>query len=187
MKRLATALAAVLALGACSSGGHHDDPMLIPAGSTGVAALGQPMADLDRVVSWVQKVTDECDDASPATSEQLAEYLGPQRFEWYSEYVAQWATCKVAPYDKIGLVVFEPQAQKALQEAWIAALKAGEERSDPDWAFGNGFAVTAGALGVEEMGLRYLMCEKGEIPGAEVVASDVEGCVFAAFDHHEGA
>ncbi|GAA4422111.1 hypothetical protein GCM10023148_23290 [Actinokineospora soli] len=159
--------------------------MLIPAGSTGAAALSQPVTELDSLVRWVEKTTDECGDAEPATEEDLAEYLGPTRFPWYAEYVGSWATCAVRPYDKIGLVVFAPGAQAAFQRSWAAALKQGEARSNPDWAFGNGFAVTAGPLGVERLGLRYLMCEPGELPATGTVPSDVDGCVFAAVGHHE--
>ncbi|GGS32788.1 MULTISPECIES: hypothetical protein [Actinokineospora] len=186
MFRLIAGVAVLAALTACSDAGHHDDPMLIPAGSSGAAALGQPVTELDTLVDWVQNATDECDDAEPATEQDLRDYLGPTRFPWYASYVGAWATCKVAPYEKIGLVVFAPGAQAAFQESWAAALRAGEDRSNPDWAFGNGFAVTAGPLGVERLGLRYLMCEPGDIPAEGAVPSDVEGCVFAALGHrHE--
>ncbi|MGX7828648.1 hypothetical protein ACTG9Q_26490 [Actinokineospora sp. 24-640] len=184
----AAAVAAVVAAGLSACGGstgHHDDPMLIPAGERGAAALGQPISDLEALIRWVGKATDECDDAEPATERELAEYLGPTRFPWYESYVGEWATCGVEPYDKIGLVVFAPDAQVAFQKSWVAALGDGQDRNNPDWAFGNGFAITAGPLGVERLGLRYLMCTPEDIPAAVTVPSDVEGCVFAAFHHHE--
>ncbi|MGW5051627.1 hypothetical protein [Actinokineospora sp. NPDC004072] len=182
--RLAAVAAVTAALAACSPG-HHADRMLIPAGSSGSAALSQPVGELEALIDWVQSATDECDDAESATEQQLREYLGPTRFPWYAAYVGSWATCAVAPYAKIGLVVFAPGAQAQFQQDWAAALRAGEERSNPDWAFGNGFAVTAGPLGVERLGLRYLMCEPGELPASGTVPADVPGCVYAAVDHHE--
>ena len=185
MRRLAAVVLAVAAVSACTSE-HHADPLLIPAGSTGAAALGQPVDDLDAVIRWVQKTTDECDDAEPADDEQLREYLGPTRYHWYRPHIAAWATCGVRPYDRIGLVVFARDGQTALQKSWVAALRGGDKRGNPDWAFGNGFAITAGPLGVERLGLRYLVCEPGQAPGDATVPSDVDGCVFAAGEpHHE--
>lgn len=185
MMRLVAAVGALALLGGCASG-HHEDPMLLPSGSTGAAALGQPVAGLDPLVEWVQRVTDECDDAEPASEQELAEYLGPTRFPWYAAYVGEWATCAVRPYAKIGLVVFTSEGQTAFQESWAAALRSGEARSNPDWAFGNGFAVTAGPLGVERLGLRYLVCEPGDIPATGAIPSDVEGCVFVDPEEHHG-
>jgi hypothetical protein len=63
-------------------------------------------------------------------------------------------------------------------------MSAGQLADNPDWAFGNGFAVTAGQLGIERLGLRYLWCKPVDVPHAETVAADVDGCTFVTWQHH---
>ncbi|OLF10229.1 hypothetical protein BLA60_17490 [Actinophytocola xinjiangensis] len=163
-----------------SATAHHHEPQ----DGTGTPALGRAVTSMDELSAWVADTTGECADLAPATAADLADYLGPVRVRWYEPFVAEWATCGIAPYDRLGLVLFAPGRQRALQEFWAAGLAAGELTDNPDWAFGNGFAVTAGPLGVERLGLRYLWCEPVDDPGAHTVPADVEGCVYAAPDHH---
>jgi hypothetical protein len=156
-----------------------DDPMLTPAGETGTPALSQPVETMDDLASWVRAVTGECADVTAAGEDELADYLGPTRVSWYGPFVAEWATCRIEPYDKLGLVLFEPGQQRALQEFWLRGLESGEIADNPDWAFGNGFAVTAGPLGTERLGLHYLWCEPVEGTDAHTIPADVEGCRYA--------
>lgn len=162
---------------------HHqaptDDPRLEPAGDTGTPALGQPVESMDELSSWVRDVTGECADVTAAGEDELADYLGPTRMTWYGPFVAEWATCRIEPYDKLGLVLFEPGQQRALQEFWRRGLESGEIADNPDWAFGNGFAVTAGPLGTERLGLHYLWCEPVQAGDVRTIPADVDGCVYA--------
>lgn len=165
----------------------HDpaaDPLLEPAGETGTPALGQPVESMAELTAWVQSATGECATVSAAGPEELADYLGPRRVDWYGPFVAEWATCAIAPYGRLGLVLFEPGRQRALQEFWVRALASGEIADNPDWAFGNGFAVTAGPLGTERLGLRNLWCEPVDDPAADTIPADVDGCVYATSGHH---
>jgi hypothetical protein len=166
-----------------STQNHHepltDHPLLKPAGDTGTPALSQHVETMDELTSLVRDVTGECADAAAASDEELAEYLGPTRVSWYGPFVAEWATCRIAPHDKLGLVLFEPGQQRALQEFWLTGLASGEIADNPDWAFGNGFAVTAGPVGRDRLGLHFLWCEPVEGVKAHIVPADVEGCVYA--------
>jgi hypothetical protein len=187
MWRLLVAAVAVLLMAGCTSeptAAQHHNNNLVPAGSSGSAALGQHFTSLRDVSTWVQQTTDECDDVQPASKEELASYLGPLRYSWYEPFVAEWATCSVKPYAKLGLVLFKPDQQRALQEFWQRGMSAGQLADNPDWAFGNGFAVTAGQLGIERLGLRYLWCKPVDVPHAETVAADVDGCTFVTWQHH---
>ncbi|MCT2586383.1 hypothetical protein [Actinophytocola gossypii] len=196
MWRIVRALACALLLAGCSASddpgdqgdqvgghGHHrapnNDPQLIPAGKVGAPALGQPVESMDELTAWVREVTGECADPAEADAAELADYLGPTRVEWYGPFVAEWATCGIEPHDRLGLVLFEPGQQRALQEFWLRGLESGELAENPDWAFGNGFAVTAGPLGTQRLGLHYLWCEPVDLPDAHTVPADVEGCVYA--------
>jgi hypothetical protein len=163
--------------------GHHqaptDDPNLVPAGDTGTPALGQPIGSMAQLSKWVRGVTGECADLTESGKDELADYLGPTRVTWYGPFVAEWATCRIQPHDKLGLVLFEPGQQRALQEFWLRGLESGEITDNPDWAFGNGFAVTAGPLGIERLGLYYLRCEPVEGATGRTVPADVAGCLYA--------
>ncbi|OLF19016.1 hypothetical protein [Actinophytocola xanthii] len=157
----------------------EDDPNLAPAGDSGTPALGQPVETMAELSTWVREVTGECHPVNAASRAELVEYLGPVRGEWYAPFVAQWATCGIEPFDELGLVLFEPGQQRALQEFWRRGLAEGRIADNPDWAFGNGFAITAGTLGTERLGLRYLWCEPVAATKARTVPADVEGCVYA--------
>jgi hypothetical protein len=163
--------------------GHHqapaDDPNLVPAGDTGTPALGQLLDDMNKLSSWVRDRTGECTDVAEADDDELADYLGPTRVTWYGPFVGEWATCEIQPYSKLGLVLFEPGQQRALQEFWLRGLASGEISDNPDWAFGNGFAVTAGPLGIERLGLHYLWCEPVGVEPTHTIPADVEGCTYA--------
>jgi hypothetical protein len=185
-------VAAALAIAGCATtpsaapptghGDHApvDDPKLEPAGDTGTPALGQPIKTMDELSAWVRDMTGECHDVTKADDTELADYLGPTRVTWYGPFVAEWATCGIAPYDKLGLVLFGPGQQRALQEFWQRGLASGQMADNPDWAFGNGFAVTAGPLGIDRLGLHYLTCEPTETSGEEhTVPADIEGCVYS--------
>lgn len=167
----------------------HDrasDPMLVPAGRTGTPALSQPVRSMDELSAWVREATGECTPLTPASMTELGEYLGPVRMGWYLPFVAEWATCGIAPYDRLGLVLFKPGKQREMQEFWLRGLASGEITDNPDWAFGNGFAITAGPLGAE-LGLHYLWCqpaERPDRPDAHIVPADVDGCVYATWSHH---
>ncbi|GAB3451349.1 hypothetical protein [Actinophytocola sediminis] len=194
--RLLAAATALLALAGCdaapaatpaappSSAHHQHPPTHTPAGDTGTPALGQPVTTMTDLATWVRDTTGECADLAPADADALADYLGPVRVTWYEPFVAEWATCGIAPYDRLGLVLFKPGQQRALQEFWTRALATGELTDNPDWAFGNGFAITAGPLGIERLGLHYLWCTPVDDPDAHTVPADVDGCVYAAPQHH---
>ena len=113
------------------------------------------------VADWVQVRTGECADPVPGTIEQFVEFVGPLRAKLYAPFVAEWATCEVKPYEKLGLVVFHRDRLAEFQESWRAAIKDGVVKDDPDFAFGDGFALTA-TTGLERLGLNYLRC--AEVP-----------------------
>lgn len=142
------------------------------------------LTSMTDLAAWVRERTGECADLAPASTADLAEYLGPVRVRWYEPFVAEWATCAIEPYDRLGLVLFKPGHQRALQEFWARGLASGELTENPDWAFGDGFAVTAGPLGTERLGLRYLWCTPVDDPDAHTVPAGVEGCVYATPSHH---
>ncbi|MCP2164434.1 hypothetical protein [Goodfellowiella coeruleoviolacea] len=162
---------------------HHVGQTGTATATAGAAALGQSFGSLPELWKWVQDSTGECADARPASRQELADYLGPTRISWYDPYVAEWAVCGVAPYDRLGLVLFKPDQQRALEEFWKRGVDSGELQDNSDWAFGNGFAVTAGPLGVEELGLHYLWCEPVDDPQAHRIPADVAGCDFAMPQH----
>lgn len=157
-------------------------------GSTGLAAngLGPPLATSSEVAEWVREKTGECDDVTPRTMEEFAEFVGPLRAKLYAPYVAEWSTCKAGPYERLGLVVFQREELADFQRAWQAAVTSGEVSDSPDFRFGNGFALS-GTLGLEVLALHELRCTPVR-PGEDVghtVAAEADGCVYTqAPGHH---
>ncbi|APU15810.1 MULTISPECIES: hypothetical protein [Actinoalloteichus] len=150
----------------------------------GIAALGESFDSMDELAAWVQDETGECAEVAPADRDDLVDYLGPQLAEHYEPFVSEWATCSIPPYDRLGLVRFEPARLIEFQESWQQAQADGRLTDNPDWAFGNGFAITAGPAGNDELGLHYLWCAPVDIEDAHRIPADVEGCEFARTEHH---
>lgn len=139
----------------------------------------------DQVGAWVESRTGECDTPRRGTIEEFAEFVGPLRAKLYAPFVAEWATCAKAPYEKLGLVVFKQGGLAALQESWKSALASGEIPDDPDFGFGAGFALT-GSIGMENLGLRHLRCTPVETTDIAPVPADAPGCFYTAMSdqHH---
>ena len=116
--------------------------------------------------------------------EEFAAYLGADRAKLYEPFVAAWATCAVPPFQKVGLVLFEPGGVLGLQESWKAGLAAGTLTENPDFGFGDGFALTSEELGTGELGLRHLWCRPVEGTDAVEEPAGVDGCVFARTEGH---
>ncbi|WP_033438083.1 hypothetical protein [Saccharothrix sp. NRRL B-16314] len=151
-------------------------------GSTGLAAnaLGPPLATSSEVGEWVQEKTGQCDEVVPRTMEEFSEFVGPLRAKLYAPYVAEWATCEAGPYERLGLVVFQREKLADFQHAWQAALTSGEVSDNPDFGFGNGFALS-GTLGLELLGLHDLRCTP-VLPGDQLghtVPAEAQGCIYA--------
>lgn len=155
------------------------------AGATGSTttlaanALGPPLATPAEVAEWVHEKTGQCDEVEPRTMEEFAEFVGPLRAKLYAPYVAEWATCRAGPYERLGLVVFQREKLADFQRAWQGALAGGEVSDDPDFGFGNGFALS-GTLGLELLGMHQLRCTPVE-PDEEVghtVPAEAQGCLY---------
>jgi len=149
------------------------------AGCSSVDPASGSAVDVGR---WVSARTGECESPRVGTLEEFAAFVGPLRAKLYAPYVSEWATCAVAPYEKLGLVVIRPSRMKDFEEGWKASLEAGEVRGDPDFGFGEGFAVSA-TTGLERLGLRYLRCT----PGGEALSpepAEVEGCYYSEMPRH---
>ncbi|TDV44761.1 hypothetical protein [Actinophytocola oryzae] len=179
MKRVALIfLAAFCVLTGCSG---------VQQGATrGAAALGQRLTTMDELVDWMRDSAGGCDEVIPQTSEALVEFLGPDNAARFEPYVAEWATCSVsAEFPRVGLVLFEGDAQRKFQESWHDAMTDGEVADGPSFAFGNGFGVSAGALGVSRLGLYWFLCDYTD-PTAHRIPADEQDCVFANSEHAHG-
>lgn len=176
MKRLAVALllgAGVLA--GCSG--------VAPSAGHGAAALGPRPTTMDELAALIRDAAGECADLTPQRPSDLTAFVGPDMAARYEPYVSEWATCRVSPvFPKVGLLLFAGDAQREFQEAWQVAMADGDLADGPAFAFGNGFAVSAGILGVHDLGLYYFRCDY-EDPRAHQIRADVEGCVFANTEH----
>ncbi|AOS63913.1 hypothetical protein [Actinoalloteichus hymeniacidonis] len=150
----------------------------------GVAALGESFESLDELAAWVQDETGECADPAPANRDELIDYVGPQLAEYYEPFVSEWVTCSIPPYDRLGLVLFGEGELVEFQRSWQQAQADGRLNDNPVWAFGNGFAITAGSVGNDELGLHYLWCKPVDIEDAHRIPADVDGCEFARTAHH---
>ena len=176
-----TTLAAALLAAALSTTGCTSQPPPALA-DHGAAAITQPISTMDDLVDWMRERTGgSCEDAKPESKEEFTRFVGPELVNLYEPFVAQWATCAMPPnYPKVGLVLFNDLT--AFQQSWRDAKKAGRVSDGPSFSFGNGFAVTAGFLGVHELGLYYLRCDYDD-PQVHQVSADVAGCVFANPEH----
>jgi hypothetical protein len=179
MKRVAaTLLAALCALTGCAG--------VEPAATRGAAALGDRLSTMDDLVDWMRDHAGDCADVTTQDSDALRRFVGPDIAARFEPYVAEWATCSVsAQFPKVGLLLFEGDEQREFQESWRDAMTEGELADGPTFAFGNGFAVSAGFLGVSELGLYYFRCEYLD-PEVEQVPADVADCVFANPEHGHG-
>lgn len=176
MKRLATVLlisAGVLA--GCAAPA--------PQATRGAGSIGNRLATMDELVDWIDDTAGGCADVDTHDLGELREFVGPATAARFEPFVAEWATCRVsAKFPKVGLILFSGDEQRKFQESWRDAMTAGEIADGPTFAFGNGFAVSAGYLGVAELGLYYFQCDYLD-PQVHQVPSDVEGCVFANPEH----
>ncbi|MCS7477462.1 hypothetical protein ACFFQW_22205 [Umezawaea endophytica] len=153
------------------------------AGSVACSAADPATGSAAGVGEWVHARTGECSSPRVGSIEEFAEFVGPLRADLYAPFVQEWATCAVAPYEKLGLVVFRPGVMREFQEAWKASVAAGEVVGDPDFAFGPGFAVSA-TDGLERLGLRYLHCTPVEGHVMSPEPAEAEGCVYTKM--HQG-
>jgi hypothetical protein len=133
---------------------------------------------------WVEARTGECSAPRVGSLEEFASFVGPLRAKLYAPFVSEWATCAVAPYEKLGLVVIRPSRMKEFMESWKASLAAGEVRGDPDFAFGDGFALSA-TTGLERLGLRYLRCTPVDASALSPEPAGVEGCFYTGMARHD--
>jgi hypothetical protein len=158
---------------------------LVLGSAAACAAVDPGTGSAADVGAWVEARTGECTSPRAASLEEFAEFVGPLRAKLYAPYVAEWATCSVAPYEKLGLVVFRPERLVEFQSAWKASLAAGEVSGDPDFAFGDGFALSA-TTGLERLGLRYLRCTPVDSTALSPEPAEVEGCVYAEMPQGHG-
>lgn len=179
MRRLATTLlisAGILA--GCSAPS--------PTATAGAGALGARLTTMDNLVDWIDETAGDCAAVSRREIGELRTFAGPDIAARFQPHVAEWATCRVSPeFPVVGLLLFDGDEQRRFQESWHAAMRAGEIADGPTFAFGNGFAVSAGFLGVSELGLYYFRCGTVD-PRVHQVPSDVAGCVFANPEHGHG-
>ncbi len=166
---------------------RHGVTLVIAAlvlGSAAACATVDPgTGSASDVGNWVRAKTGECTSPQPRSVAEFADFVGPLRAKLYAPFVEEWATCSVAPYEKLGLVKFQAGRMKDFQESWKAALASGEVTDDPDFAFGDGFALSA-TTGLERLGLRYLHCKPVDATPKSLEPAEAEGCVYMAM--HNG-
>lgn len=179
MKRVAlTFLASLCALTACG--------VAEPAATRGAAALGDRLSTMDEVVDWMRDVAGDCSDVTAQEPDALRGFIGPENAARFEPYIAEWATCSVSnEFPRVGLVLFTGDGQRKFQKSWHDAITAGEVADGPSFAFGNGFAVSAGALGVSRLGLYWFLCDYTDTKVHRIPA-DEQGCVFANSEHGHG-
>ncbi|MFI9812855.1 hypothetical protein [Saccharothrix variisporea] len=151
----------------------------------GSGALGPPLGSPAEVAAWVEEKTGECDDPTDRTIEEFAEFVGPLRATLYAPYVDRWATCKAGPYERLGLVVFQREKLADFQRSWQEAMKTGQISDNPDFGFGNGFALS-GTLGLELLGLHQLTCTSAPPPpsAGHTLPAEAPGCQYVQFEGH---
>lgn len=176
MRRLVTALLiSTSVLAACS--------VPEPTATRGAASLGERLTTMDELVDWIDDTAGDCAEVTPREIAELRGFVGPDIAARFEPYVAEWATCRVSPeFPVVGLVLFSGDEQRKFQESWREAMTEGEIADGPTFAFGNGFAVSQGFLGISKLGLYYFRCDSTD-PRVHQVLADVEGCVFANPEH----
>jgi hypothetical protein len=177
MKRFTvTVFLAIGLLVSCSG----EDPEPAPDGA---AALGDRMTTMDDVVELIRDRAGDCADVTEQDPSDLRGFVGTDVAGLYEPYVAEWATCSVSPeFPKVAMLLFTVDGQREFQESWRNAMDEGSVADGPSFAFGNGFAVSAGFLGVSELDLYYLRCDYDD-PKVPQLPADVAGCVFADPEH----
>lgn len=179
MRRLATTLLIYAGILAGCSGPA-------PTATAGAEALGPRMTTMDDLVDWMDETAGNCADISRREVGELRAFVGPEIAARFQPHVDEWATCRVSPeFPVVGLLLFDGDEQRRFQESWHAAMTAGEIADGPSFAFGNGFAISAGFLGVGKLGLYYFRCGSVD-PRIHQVPADVAGCVFANPEHGHG-
>jgi hypothetical protein len=157
-----------------------------PAVTRGAGALGERLTTMDELVDWMRDTAGECADVTTQDADDLRGFVGTDIAGQFEPYVEEWVTCEVsAEFPRVGLMLFADDAQREFQESWHDAMTAGELADGPSFAFGNGFAVSAGFLGVSELGLYYFRCDYVD-PKVKQVPADVADCVFANPEHGHG-
>ncbi|MGW0522626.1 hypothetical protein [Crossiella sp. NPDC003009] len=192
-QELPALLAGLLLVAACggqpdqspNAHGAHGVPTSAAGGPrAGSAALGEAMPSMTALIDWMKQKTGACADAKTVSKAELPGYLGEVRALRYEPFIAEWATCAVPEHAKIGLVLLKPDKIKSMQEFWLRGLREGAITENPDFGFGNGFAVTSAEFGSEKLGLRHLWCKPMAGVQADTFPADAEGCVFAALPGH---
>ncbi|NUT47140.1 MAG: hypothetical protein HOV94_07465 [Saccharothrix sp.] len=179
LARCAALVALLVGSVACSSAATGS------TGGLGSNALGPPLATSAAVGEWVAEKTGQCDEVVPRSMEEFAEFVGPLRAKLYAPYVAEWGTCSAGPYERLGLVVFQREKLADFQRAWQGAMASGEIADNPDFGFGNGFALS-GTLGLDVLGMHDLRC-KPVAPGEGVghtLPAEAEGCTYTQKPGH---
>lgn len=179
MKRVAlTFLASLCALAGCAE--------VEPTATRGAAALGERLTTMDEVVEWMRDNAGGCDDVTPQDDATLRQFVGSYNAARFEPYVAEWVTCSVSSeFPRVGLLLFTGDAQQEFQKSWHAAMTAGEVEDGPSFAFGNGFAVSAGALGVSELGLHWFVCDFTDTKAHRIPADEAD-CLFVNSHHAHG-
>ncbi|MGC7094608.1 hypothetical protein ACPZ19_08095 [Amycolatopsis lurida] len=174
----AAVLVALGVLTGCSAGGGEEPPA-----GRGSAALGARLDTMDQVIGWVEDKAGECARVVREKPADLRAFVGSDIAALYEPYVSEWATCAVSPeYPKVGLLLFGEDRQLEFQRSWQRAMAEGKIGDGPAFAFGNGFAVSAGFLGVSTLDLYYFRCDYHDDRVPQVPA-DVDGCVYADPEH----
>lgn len=179
MRRVAlTFLASLCALTSCAG--------VAPTATRGAAALGDRLSTMEDVVDWMRDTAGECADVTPQKRDALVGFLGPDNAARFAPYVAEWATCSVSTeFPRVGLVLFTDDGQRKFQKSWHDDMTAGRVADGPSFAFGNGFAVSAGALGVTKLGLYWFLCDFTDLKVHRIPA-DEQDCVFVNSEHAHG-
>ncbi|MBP2479627.1 hypothetical protein JOF53_008499 [Crossiella equi] len=175
----ATAALALPLLAGCAA-----EPVA-PLADRGAGALGQPVTTMRALVNLVNDRTSGCVSPKAGTPEELGRLVGAELRGLVEPHLAEWSSCAVPPsYPKVGLLLFAPGKQTEFQRAWREAMTKGAVADAPMLAFGNGFAVTSGFLGVYQLDLYYLRCAYADDKVRQIPA-DVDDCVFAQPPAHQ--